>query len=223
LGIGVTILKFFTKKITKSAAWLLPGLQVKRWLLLLFIGSLFLLLGTAILFDARPISFLMDLIKLIALKVPSYTSGSVLLGIGVLLFLKGWLNSNSSILEGVNPREQDNVLENLYRKRMLNKGPKIVAIGGGTGLSTILKGLKHITNNLTAIVTVGDDGGSSGRLRKEMGVLPPGDIRNCIAALASEEDLVTKLFQYRFEEGNGLEGHSFGNLFLSALCNITEI
>ncbi len=221
MGIGVTILKFFTKKITKSAAWLLPGLQVKRWLLLLFIGSLFLLLGTAILFDARPISFLMDLIKLIALKVPSYTSGSVLLGIGVLLFLKGWLNSNSSILEGVNPREQDNVLENLYRKRMLNKGPKIVAIGGGTGLSTILKGLKHITNNLTAIVTVGDDGGSSGRLRKEMGVLPPGDIRNCIAALASEEDLVTKLFQYRFEEGNGLEGHSFGNLFLSALCNIT--
>ena len=104
---------------------------------------------------------------------------------------------------------------------MLDKGPKIVAIGGGTGLSTILKGLKHITNNLTAIVTVGDDGGSSGRLRKEFGVLPPGDIRNCIAALASEEDLVTKLFQYRFKVGNGLEGHSFGNLFLSALCNIT--
>lgn len=112
-------------------------------------------------------------------------------------------------------------METLYRRRKLNKGPKIVAIGGGTGLSTLLKGIKHITNNITAVVTVGDDGGSSGRLREEMGVLPPGDIRNCIAALADEEDLVTELFQYRFKTGSGLEGHSFGNLFLSALCAIT--
>ena len=89
------------------------------------------------------------------------------------------------------------ILEKLYQKRKLNRGPKIVAIGGGTGLSMLLKGIKNITNNITAVVTVGDDGGSSGRLREEMGVLPPGDIRNCIAALADDEDLVTKLFQYR--------------------------
>ena len=85
----------------------------------------------------------------------------------------------------------------------------------------MLKGIKKLTNNITAVVTVGDDGGSSGRLRQEMGILPPGDIRNCIAALADDEDLVTKLFQYRFKTGEGLEGHSFGNLFLTALCSIT--
>jgi len=96
-----------------------------------------------------------------------------------------------------------------------------VAIGGGTGLSTLLRGVKHHTNNITAVVTVGDDGGSSGRLRKEQGVIPPGDIRNCIAALADEERLITELFQYRFSTGQGLEGHSFGNLFLTALCRIT--
>jgi uncharacterized cofD-like protein len=120
-----------------------------------------------------------------------------------------------------NGKENETILEALYRRRILNRGPKIVAVGGGTGLSMLLKGVKKITNNLTAVVTVGDDGGSSGRLREEMGVLPPGDIRNCIAALADDEDLVTKLFQYRFKTGEGLEGHSFGNLFLTALCSIT--
>ena len=115
----------------------------------------------------------------------------------------------------------DSILEKLYRRRKLNKGAKIVAIGGGTGLSMLLRGIKKYTNNITAIVTVGDDGGSSGRLREEMGVLPPGDIRNCIAALADDEDLITELFQYRFKNGEGLEGHSFGNLFLTALCSIT--
>jgi uncharacterized cofD-like protein len=120
-----------------------------------------------------------------------------------------------------NGKDNEMLLEALYRRRKLNRGPKIVAIGGGTGLSMLLKGIKRITNNITAVVTVGDDGGSSGRLREEMGVLPPGDIRNCIAALADDEDLVTKLFQYRFKSGEGLEGHSFGNLFLTALCSIT--
>lgn len=113
------------------------------------------------------------------------------------------------------------ILEKLYRRRKLNKGAKIVAIGGGTGLSMLLRGIKKYTNNVTAIVTVGDDGGSSGRLREEMGILPPGDIRNCIAALADDEDMITELFQYRFKNGEGLEGHSFGNLFLTALCAIT--
>lgn len=211
----------FKSRLTRNAGWLIPGLQVKRWLFLVLVGAVFIALGLAILFDAKPISFIMEMVKLLADILPSAVSGLILLGFGGILFLKGWLNANTSVLQGIDTKDKGHVLERLYRRRMLDKGPKIVAIGGGTGLSTILKGLKHITNNLTAIVTVGDDGGSSGRLRKEFGVLPPGDIRNCIAALASEEDLVTKLFQYRFKVGNGLEGHSFGNLFLSALCNIT--
>jgi uncharacterized cofD-like protein len=99
--------------------------------------------------------------------------------------------------------------------------PRIVAIGGGTGLSTLLRGFKAYTPHLTAIVTVADDGGSSGRLRRQLGVLPPGDFRNCIAALADDEALITQLFQYRFGQGNGLDGHSFGNLFISAMAAVT--
>ena len=109
----------------------------------------------------------------------------------------------------------------LYSNRYLARGPKIVAIGGGTGLSTLLRGLKEYSGNLTAVVTVADDGGSSGRLRRELGILPPGDVRNCIAALADAEPLMTKLFQYRFSEGSGLEGHSFGNLFIVAMSGVT--
>jgi uncharacterized cofD-like protein len=97
----------------------------------------------------------------------------------------------------------------------------VVAIGGGTGLSTLLRGLKAYTPHITAIVTVADDGGSSGRLRRDLGVLPPGDFRNCIAALADDEALITQLFQYRFGLGDGLDGHSFGNLFITALAAVT--
>ncbi|MBZ0188060.1 MAG: YvcK family protein, partial [Candidatus Obscuribacterales bacterium] len=127
-----------------------------------------------------------------------------------------------SVLGAYLPDERESIPDVLYRRRHLASGPRIAVIGGGTGLSTLLKGLKVFTNNITAIVTVGDDGGSSGRLRTELGVLPPGDIRNCITALADEEKLVTELFSYRFEHGEGLEGHSFGNLFLTALYRITN-
>jgi uncharacterized cofD-like protein len=102
-----------------------------------------------------------------------------------------------------------------------DQAPKVVAIGGGTGLSTLLRGLKVHTPHITAIVTVADDGGSSGRLRRELGVLPPGDFRNCIAALADDEALITQLFQYRFGQGEDLDGHCFGNLFISALAGVT--
>ena len=107
------------------------------------------------------------------------------------------------------------------RNKTTNQAPKVVAIGGGTGLSTLLRGLKAHTPYLTAIVTVADDGGSSGRLRRELGVLPPGDFRNCIAALADDEALLTQLFQYRFGQGESLNGHSFGNLFITALTSVT--
>ena len=108
----------------------------------------------------------------------------------------------------------------LYTRMSRDKGPKIVAIGGGTGLSILLKGLKHHTNNLTAIIGVADDGGSSGILRRELGVLPPGDFRNCIVAMSNEESLLPELLQYRFSQGNGLKGHSFGNLFIAAMSQV---
>lgn len=205
----------------KDAGWLLPGLQVKRWFALIFIGSLLITLGTMIAFNMRPVYFTMEFIRKIAQTVNTGIIGMIVIAIGVIVFFKGWQKTNLSIMDLNGEKEKGTLLEALYRRRKLNRGPKIVAIGGGTGLSMLLKGIKKITNNITAIVTVGDDGGSSGRLREEMGVLPPGDIRNCIAALADDEDLVTKLFQYRFDTGEGLEGHSFGNLFLSALCSIT--
>lgn len=106
-------------------------------------------------------------------------------------------------------------------KGTFNNGPKIVVIGGGTGLGTILRGLKELTSHLTAIVAVGDDGGSSGRLRREFGILPPGDIRNCLVAMANLEPLMERLMQYRFSGGSPLAGHSFGNLFLTAMTDIT--
>jgi uncharacterized cofD-like protein len=111
-------------------------------------------------------------------------------------------------------------LEQQYRRQFLRRGPRIVAIGGGTGLPVLLRGLKHYTENLTAIVTVADDGGSSGRLRGEFGILPPGDIRNCLVALAETETLMDQLFRYRFDQGEGLTGHSLGNLLLTALIDI---
>ena len=205
----------------KEAGWLLPGLEVKRWFALIFLGSLLITIGLMIFFNLRPVYFIMEFIRKIALVVPTDILAVVITIFGASLFFKGWQKTNISMLDTHNGREKETLLENLYRRRKLNRGPKIVAIGGGTGLSMLLKGIKRITNNITAVVTVGDDGGSSGRLREEMGVLPPGDIRNCIAALADNEDLITKLFQYRFNTGEGLKGHSFGNLFLTALCSIT--
>ena len=208
-------------KMPKDAGWLIPGLQVKRWFILIFFGAVIMALGLLMLCDLRPIFYTMEFIKKFASKVSTEWIAFSVIMFGAALFFKGWQKTNLSILGINNGKENETILEALYRRRKLNRGPKIVAVGGGTGLSMLLKGIKHITNNITAVVTVGDDGGSSGRLRNEMGVLPPGDIRNCIAALADDEDLVTKLFQYRFKSGEGLEGHSFGNLFLTALCSIT--
>ena len=115
----------------------------------------------------------------------------------------------------------DQVTNTVYVRRARSKGPKIVALGGGTGLSVVLKGLKIYSDNLSAIVSVGDDGGSSGILREQLGLIPPGDFRNCLVALAEDESLVGKLFQYLFSKGEGLQGHSFGNLFIAAMTNIT--
>lgn len=208
-------------KIPKEAGWLLPGLEVKRWFILIITGATLAVIGICIILNLRPVYTLIRMILKITRMLPSEIIGWSLIVLGAIFFFIGWLKTNYSILDVNNERNRHAVLEDLYRRRKLNRGPKIVAIGGGTGLSTMLKGIKKITNNITAVVTVGDDGGSSGKLREELGVLPPGDIRSCIAALADDEDLVAKLFQFRFKDCAGLSGHSFGNLFLTAMCSIT--
>ena len=208
-------------KMPKQAGWLLPGLQVKRWFALIFVGAVLITVGILILFDLKPIYNTMQFIQQIATQISTQWLAFGIVMIGAAIFFKGWQKTNLSILDIEDDRNNDVLLLNLYKRRKLNRRPRIVAVGGGTGLSMLLSGTKNITNNLTAIVSVGDDGGSSGRLREEMGILPPGDIRHCITALADDEDLVNKLFKYRFTNGEGLEGHSFGNLFLTALYDIT--
>ncbi|MBE9097736.1 gluconeogenesis factor YvcK family protein [Tychonema sp. LEGE 07203] len=204
--------------------WLAPGLLVKRWLLISASGVVLATLGLAIWTGMTPIFFLLQLLKnfltWIAEVIPNYVSGPVIIAGGILLILWGQTRSLNSITQVLMPEGNEELVDRLLNHRRLHRGPKIVAIGGGTGLSNLLRGLKEYSAKITAIVTVADDGGSSGRLRREIGVLPPGDIRNCLAALADEEKLLTELFQYRFQAGDGLVGHSFGNLFLTAMSDI---
>lgn len=194
--------------------WLYPGLGVKRWILLCALG--------------------LGLIVAVALgAVKTITHKSVLLGafatalliFGIFLIYMGIKNMLRIFVRTLRPPHQEDPLVDLvYQKRQiesLSRGPRVVVLGGGTGLSTLLQGIKFFTSNITAIVTVTDTGGSSGRLRDEMDVLPPGDIRNCLVALADAEPLIRNLFQYRFQEGEGLTGHSFGNLFITALSKVT--
>ncbi len=205
--------------------WLSPGIFIKRWLFTIYVGVLMTILGSAIWLKLTPIFWLFQtvdrIVEFLAKVVPHYLSGPIVLGGGLFLIFWGHSRSLGEISKVLRPDGDQTLLDMLWQNRRLNRGPKIVAIGGGTGLSTLLRGLKLYSANLTAIVTVADDGGSSGRLRRDFGVLPPGDIRNCIAALADEEKLLTELFQYRFEAGDGLMGHSFGNLFLTAMSEIT--
>lgn len=209
-------------RLSRSLQWLLPGAGVKRWIVLALFGIVLLLDAIARWFIAQGIGIhvneiLDDIVD--DYFSPAYltlifgVSGLALLAVGVWM----WLRAVVRVARGRNPKGFRDALAG----RRLQQGYKIVAVGGGTGLSTLLRGLKRRTSNLTAVVTVSDDGGSSGRLQKELGVLPPGDIRNCLVALADDEALVTDLFRYRFTEGEGLSGHSFGNLFLAAMTGIT--
>jgi uncharacterized cofD-like protein len=214
-----------SKRFTRSiglARWLQPGLGVKRWLLLAVLGAALFVNGVSrYLTDEGVTLRVNEFVDWLVAEVfpPAYLSWAFMI-VGALLVALGiwrWLNA---IVTAVAPHGTSDVI-GAIRERRLERGYKIVVVGGGTGLSTMLRGLKKISTNLTAIVTVSDDGGSSGRLQKELGVLPPGDIRNCLVALADDEALVTELFRYRFQEGEGLSGHSFGNLFLAAMTGIT--
>jgi len=191
----------------KMFAFLTPGLKLKRWIAACVVGL--------------TISFL-AVSRFAAADTP-VEKNVLLVGIvlGLAIAIEGVRSLIASLLDAVAPGKRPPIIDTIYSERLLDKGPKIVAIGGGTGLSTMLSGIKHLSRNLTAIVTVADDGGSSGRLRRDFDILPPGDLRNCIAALADESDLMRKLFQYRFEKGEGVAGHSFGNLFITAMREIT--
>lgn len=214
-----------SSQVNRWFKWLSPGLSIKRWLLLSASGFCMAVLGSAIWIKLTPIyrllSFISNVLEFITQVIPNYISGPIVLITGVFLVFWGQSRTVGSITDVLGVGKDKQLVDMLLDRRRLNKGPKIVVIGGGTGLSTLLRGLKDYSSNITAIVTVADDGGSSGRLRREIGVLPPGDIRNCLAALADEEELLTELFQYRFEAGDGLVGHSFGNLFLTAMSEIT--
>jgi uncharacterized cofD-like protein len=189
--------------------WLTFGIGVKRWLLLMIIGTLLTALGFAHLLFA--LQFVATFSPLIV--IASTVSGMIC----ILIALE---KLTRSILAPYRKNQQGRVIDIVYAHRKREKGPKVVVIGGGTGLPSVLRGLKPYTSNITAVVTVADDGGSSGRLRRDLGVLPPGDLRNNIAALADDESLMTRLFQYRFDHGD-LGGHSFGNLYITALASVT--
>ncbi len=190
--------------------WLYPGMLVKRWITFAVFGIFMVSMGfVVVIAEPNP-------------QNKAMAGVVIMLGIGSVIFaVKRILRSLMTAIAPVGGMGRSDLVEKIYERRILEKGPKVVVVGGGTGLSTLLKGLKHRTSNITAIVTVADDGGSSGRLREEFGVLPPGDIRNCLVALSDSEDILGPLFQFRFTQGKGLDGHNFGNLFITALARVT--
>ena len=204
--------------------WLYPGLRVKRYLFLATCGIGLSMVGLGLLWGRQLIGFLERqlyvYLQAAAGTVALYVTGVLLVIGGLALVGVAVRCAMRSILEIITPEQENELVDVLFRRRLLKSGPRVVAIGGGSGLSVLLRGLKHYTSNITAVVTVSDDGGSSGRLRGEMGILPPGDIRNCVLALADTESLLESLFQFRFKNG-GLDGHSFGNLLIAAMTSIT--
>jgi len=203
-----------------ATQWLPLGMGVKRWFLVLIAGVAVLSLGLS--FVLRELYPLPSIFYYLTLQfIPRGARAGLFLLAGIGAVSLGLFGLNRSLLRPFVDVDPETLAKTVQRYRRRERGPKIVVLGGGHGLSTLLRGLKEYTSNLTAIVTVADDGGSSGRLRRELGVLPPGDFRNCIAALADDEALTTHLFQYRFGSGSGLNGHSFGNLFISAMAEVT--
>ncbi|MHB0912837.1 MAG: gluconeogenesis factor YvcK family protein [Armatimonadota bacterium] len=210
--------------------WLYPGMRIKRWLLLTPIGVSFVIVGVGLILGMNVIDWLntagelvYDTLGLVLTDPEVFIPISLIsILLGLLLIFISFRQVIGSIASVISPTNKDRLADIIYKRRYLAQGHRIVVIGGGTGLSTMLRGLKQYTSNLMAIVTVADDGGSSGMVQRQLGVLPPGDIRNCIVALADEETLMTELFQHRFDgAGEGLTGHSFGNLLIAAMTDIT--
>ena len=216
----------YTQGVREIGLWIAPGLGVKRWFLIVLFGITMLGVGLAfILLDlyrtesTNPI--FLELLSVSSLRFLPRILRIVIFGsLGIGMVVYGTYRLNRALL-GPFIRPGRAIVDELTNYRRRERGPRIVAIGGGHGLATLLRGLKVYTRNLHAVVTVADDGGSSGRLRESFGILPPGDIRNCLAALSNDEQMLTQLFQYRFSSAGELEGHSFGNLFITALAEIT--
>jgi uncharacterized cofD-like protein len=205
--------------------WLAPGIGVKRYFIVLLAGTTFLGVGLTLLildiYRNSPDTWWLPIFSSLALRgLPRVLRVLIFGGIGLGLVIWGVIRINRSLLKPfVQPGKT--LVDTVTNYRRRERGPRVVAIGGGNGLSSLLRGLKFYTHNITAIVTVADDGGSSGELRQKLGVLPPGDIRNCLAALSDDEELITQLFKYRFGESAGLNGHSMGNLLITPLSDIT--
>jgi len=207
-----------TGALRRWLSWLYPGLRVKRWLALLTAGLAALSFGVLLIANLT----VFDLMGSLGGPRRATILGMVAVGLGVLAVAVALRQLMRSVASALHPEGGSRLVDLMLSQRRLQGGPRVVAIGGGTGLSTLLRGLKQFTTNITAIATVADDGGSSGRLREDMGVPAPGDIRNCLVALADSEPLMTELFQYRFNgQSGGLGGHSFGNLLIAALTEIT--
>lgn len=211
--------------IRRELRWLTIGIGVKRWVLVIILGTTLLGLGFAVvlvdIYRTAPNTWWVPVLRVIALQGINRTVRGVIFGgIGLLCVGVGIWRLNRNLLKPF-MRPGRAVVDTVSNFRKKERGPKIVAMGGGTGLANLLSGLKHHTNNLTAIVTVADDGGSSGEIRRNLGILPPGDIRNCLAALSDDEEMLAQVFQYRFAANMGLNGHSLGNLLITALTEIT--
>lgn len=209
--------------ILKLLKWFYPGIKLKRWIFLLLLGLSFVIIGLLLVFNRQLLGYIqinintwVEMIDLPRHLVTNLLGGIYLIG-GIILVIFSLRKMFDRISQ-----KNEKLVDDLYQKEVLQKGPKVVALGGGTGLSTLLRGLKLKTSNITAIVTVADDGGSSGKLRDELGMPPPGDIRNCLVALADTEPLMEELFQYRFSNEGHLVGHSFGNLFIASMSELLD-
>ncbi len=203
------------------ALLLQPGIGIKRWLLIGGFGVLLVAVGIAFVFSVPVSAAVISLGRTITLGrfVTGIIRGALVLSVGFVLIATSAFMLYKRVAFGARYQQNGKVIENLRRHRLRSAGPKVVAIGGGTGLSSLLRGLKNFTHDITAIVTVADDGGSSGRLREELGISPPGDARQCLVALSESEPLMEEVLSYRFVSGEGLEGHNLGNLLLAALVH----
>jgi len=201
--------------------WLYPALGIKRWLILALAGILLTGAGIAVTFNGQFLGYLENQIAKLTLFLFGSTAqsagGMIIMAIGIAITLFSFAQAVRSLILSAFPGQ----LKNLYQRQYLRRGPRIVVVGGGTGLSVLLRGLKEYTSNITAIVSVTDDGGSSGRLRGQFGILPPGDLRNCLVALADTEPVMEKLFNYRFKGGKELAGHNLGNLLITAMADMS--
>ena len=200
---------------------LVPGLSLKRWLALGVFGLGAIALGIVFALELSLGPRFHSIVGLLSLRESSATvRGGAFIAIGVVGAVFAVFGLGRSLSRVRLRRRDRTLLDSLYVERVLSGGPKVVVIGGGSGLPNLLRGLKYYTSNLTAVVTVADDGGSSGRLRSELGILPPGDIRNCLVALADSEVVMQQLMDYRFSTNGQLDGHSFGNMLIAALAGI---